>query len=446
MTRKQLWRKSPEFQRLCDLVASDRLVIITGAGISSQLRQKFAPSNRLPQWWELLKALYPPFKSALTSEEKSDCERLLQIGAFSPKKGKPAPSGKELILAASILRRKNPRGFDKQFRRTITPVHGTYSATHEVINKLEPLGILTFNYDDAHESAFAANGKRLKAILPHQENRLKEALISGARPFYIKAHGSIASKSELVLTVESYRQLIVKSPAYRAFVQDILTNRQILFLGFGLSDPDFDLFIEAMANQFGSPLHDHVVIWHRNSRNVNDVSLRRRFGIHALYISDYADIPEILADTLTQTGPILRKMLKMCLSKSRRYRNTAHSEFKRLGTVGKKCACNALIAMIPQFEKKRKYFELSEVAYSLGEIDARANKAVLMKLVEEAKHVDPVGRALTVLRPVLKLSDLPQLRRWRKRFIACPLPGLFANRIVSYLDYLLVYLPSKFRS
>lgn len=448
MTRKQLWRKSPEFRKLCDLVASDRLVVITGAGISSQLRQKSNPAKKLPQWWDLLKALFVDFGPRLVAEDRKDCERLLQIGSYLPKRKTPSPTGKELILAASILRQVDRIKFDDRFRRKITPKPGSFSETHAAICELQPMGVLTFNYDDAHESAWRvyAPNLRLKAILPHNESKLRDTLTSGARPFYIKAHGSISSSKELVLTVESYRQLIVKSPAYRAFVQDILTNRHILFVGFGMSDPDFDLFVETMALQFGSPIHDHIVIRHRSSRNVDDVSLRRRFGIHSLYVSEFTDIPEILRDSLMQTGPKLTSTLSDCLSTNRKKRDLSHLQFQALGPAGKQCATNVLKSKISKFELRHQYFELSEVAYSLGQIDARKNKDTLMSIVEHAKHADPAGRALTVLRPVLTLSDVPTLESWKRRFSGSPLPGEYSDRIIAYLDYLLVYLPSKYRS
>ncbi len=98
-------------------------------------------------------------------------------------------------------------------------------------------------------------------------------------------------------------------------------------------------------------------------------------------------------------------------------RSSAHLHFKSLGSAGRLSA-NILKSKISNFVTTGNHFELSELAYSLGVIDERGNKDILMTLVDTASHADPVGRALTVLRPVLQMSDLPQLQSWMNRYEA----------------------------
>jgi hypothetical protein len=66
--------------------------------------------------------------------------------------------------------------------------------------------------------------------------------------------------------------------------------------------------------------------------------------------------------------------------------------------------------------------------------------------VDTAVHADPAGRALTVLRPVLEMRDLPLLKMWMEKYSLSPLPGTHADRIPKYLDYLLTYVPAKYSS
>lgn len=437
------WITDGNFLRLCDLVSGDHLVCVTGAGISSRLRQKKDPSKTLPQWSELLESLLLKFRSLLSPEDIEDCERLLRLDSAT--RGKEWPTGRDLTLAATIIRTPKPVEFDLAFRESVTNEDGAFAPTHKCLLDLEPAGILTFNYDSGHENAALDAGFTLSPMIPSDEFALRNAIAFRNRPFYLKAHGSLSSTAELILTDESYRQVFVKEPAYRAFVQNTLTNFNLLFVGFKINDPDFDLFIDTMARQFGGPLHEHVAIFHERERTANDIALRRRYGIHLLYITDFGQIPDILNDARSTAGPRLEKHLNGTLSNDRSERDMAHIYLRNLGPAGKQCASNCLIQKIEELEKLGRSFELSEVAYSLGIIDAKRNKQVLIEIVERASHADPVGRALTVLRQVLELADIPLLERWLDRFKKTPPTGAHADRIEKYLEYLLTYIPAKFR-
>jgi hypothetical protein len=227
-------------------------------------------------------------------------------------------------------------------------------------------------------------------------------------------------------------------------VQNILTNYNLLFVGFKINDPDFDLFIDTMAHQFGGPLHEHVAIFHERERTANDISLRRRYGIHILYVTDFSHIPEILTVVRTTAGPGLESHLTRTLSKVRTEREEAHVYLRALGAAGKKCASNSLISRIENLDESTQAFDLSEAAYSLGIIDARANKQVLLDIVEKASHVEPAARALTVLRPVFDLVDIPLLKQWLVRFTTTPPIGTNPERIEAYIKYLLTYIPAKY--
>src|SRR5262249_41075233 len=146
-------------------------------------------------------------------------------------------SGRHLIMAASILRSANPREFDRAFRQAITEKPGSYGETHAALLATQPRGIVTFNYDQAHEAAAKKDPtlSHFRRILPTDEGEIVRVLSQRfAEPFLLKAHGSLGVRHELVLTQESYREILAKSPAYRAFFQSLLTNFHFLVVGFGL--------------------------------------------------------------------------------------------------------------------------------------------------------------------------------------------------------------------
>src|SRR5947209_6081107 len=105
------WRSSPALGLLRDIVASDRLVLFTGAGVSFGLKQAADPTRSLPGWLDLLRALLEKLKTSMDAAALEDCTSLLEPGARS----------QHLIAAASILWRTNRALFDDEVRRLTTP-------------------------------------------------------------------------------------------------------------------------------------------------------------------------------------------------------------------------------------------------------------------------------------------------------------------------------------
>jgi len=66
-------------------------------------------------------------------------------------------------------------------------------------------------------------------------------------------------------------------------------------------------------------------------------------------------------------------------------------------------------------------------------------------LVDSRPQADVLGRTLTVLREVLDPSDIERLKTWQRRYSGNPPEGERAERILKYLDYLLVYVEHKFK-
>lgn len=435
------WHNNPVFLELCDIVASDRLVCVTGAGISGTLRHAKSSRKKLPQWRPLLKTLQKQLRHLLADDEKREVARLLREGT----------SNEELIEAATLLWRGREEKFDKLLRAAVTHKSRDTSDTHRALLELHPRGILTFNYDLAHENSFPRQRSKEKwnVILPWQEDKLRGALESRCEsPFLLKAHGSLKDKEHpLVLTYEAYRELLVKHPLYRTFVQNLLINFNLLIVGFGLSDPDFDQFIESLSAQVGAPLRTHIVIRHKD-QTAKENYLRLRFGIRTLYIDDFQHIPDVIRDAIRRTGPVLDKTIEKCLDSEKKTRTQGHDELSQLGRAGRERASHVLRARIDTYSNNIN--KLSEIAYSLGELnpaEAR-NKQALCRIVEESKYVEPVAHALMALQSALEVKDLRWLEEQFGRIknnrlkhnAREPDPD---NRLPAYLEFLILYVRAK---
>ncbi len=448
-TPQELWRSQAAFDILCDIIASDSLVCITGAGVSFGLRRRDG-SGSLPGWKALLADLFAKFASRITGQERQDCQAIL---------AEPSPPGTRLIELASIIRKNNEPEFDVAFKDLVTPETGKCTDKHSALLEIQPRGIVTFNYDNGHENAAAALGQKLDVLLPTDEGKIAHTLNRRiSEIFLLKAHGSIDDpQMPLVLTYESYRDLLVKSPAYRAFVQNILTNFHLLIVGFGLSDPDFDVFIHNLVGQYGSILRQHVVLRGVGEQSNQEIELRRRYGIHTLYLESYDDIPRILRDAASSASRSLRELLRLSVySESGHERGEAHQKLRHLGPAGRKSAVEELkkakdkLTATPSLtepERLKRAHYLSEIAYTLGTIDAKQIKPILMAIVDEDDgSIAPAARALTVLRGVLELVDLPTLHKWLARFKTKYLDNTDGHRLVVYTEYLIVYVSAKYNS
>ncbi len=445
------------FLRLCDLVASDRLVCVTGAGISTGLQRD--DDQPLPSWWTLLDELRTELAPQIDAAgHRTDIEELLD---GDPATCRAPATGRELILAASLIRAADPATFDLRFRDLVRPKADTTTDSHLELARLRPRGILTFNYDPAHEvadqQARESPAPARAVLVPEQEDELRSHLAANlATPFLLKAHGDLEAGTDapLTLTADDYRELMVRRPSYRAFVQHLLTEFHLLVVGFGLSDPDFDVFANTIVDAYGRPVRDGVAIFRRGSVPMTRAELRMRLGLEVLEVDEFAEIPDVLADAGRHAGPELQATVESCLAPTMQARVAAHGALRKLGPSGRALARHELTKRLDA--ERNEPFRHSEVAFSLGYLADLMDRAVeqrerseiketLMGLVDDATTgTDTKARALTVLRGLLSPPDQPRIDEWVRRFH--PQPGTPEHRLAAYAGYLQEFIPAKFGS
>lgn len=418
MSSKKKWVIEPNFVKLCDFVAKGNLICLTGSGISRGLRLK--NNSCAPDWNELLHSIMKSVDADLSNEERNDLNELLT---------KKAP-GENLIEASSILYAKNEDSFLEALANSVDLMPGETSLTHKRILDLHPKGILTYNYDSAHENAIAQNpcGGKWKIILPSDNVQIIDLLKHNLNEqFLLKMHGSVDQKSSMVLTRESYRDLFVKYPFYKSFMQQIFTNYHLLIVGFGMSDPDFEMLLQNVFSTFGSPVQEHIVIKHIDTKTSKDVMYRLRYGLNFLYVDDFCDIPQILEDCTHIPGNDLKDILKNCISDKLELRGKAHSDVRELSVVGKKCLANSLDKIIRKNISQEKLAtydsntETSEYVYTYGVIarstkDRKYTDFLIHEVIEKSIYAEPVAHALVHLRDVLEKEDLPFVEQWLTHF------------------------------
>ncbi len=449
--RKAYWHEDPVFNMLCDFVAGGNLICLTGSGISKGLKLK--SGKVAPDWNKLLRNLKNEMIDSIGKEDLDNLNELLVDHA----------PGENLIEASSILYNADKDGFLAALIDTVDLAEGETSNTHRKLLELQPKGILTYNYDVAHENAIAKAGETAdwSIALPDDNSDIINILKNNfSKQFLLKMHGSVTDKDSMVLTRESYRDLFIKYPFYKAFMQQIFTNYHLLIVGFGMSDPDFAMLLQNVFSTFGSPIQEHIVIKHIKEKSSLDIMYRLRYGLHFLYVNDFGDIPEILNDCISTAGPMLKKLLDDCIDPDFCVRGKAHSDARHLSDAGKKCLADILKTKIKQNiedEKNDDYSENtanSEFVYTLGvlakETRNKEYKDFLMnEVVDKSIFSEPIAHAFVYLRDILTNEDLPRVEQWLQRFEkpnfkSDPENEDQNNRVFIYCEAIYYLLKAKF--
>ena len=78
--------------------------------------------------------------------------------------------------------------------------------------------------------------------------------------FIFKLHGDLASPESIIMTSRDYDRLILRSPHARSFLQAVFLNYTVLFIGYSLGDPDFQLILSELTLIFQNYIPTHFAL------------------------------------------------------------------------------------------------------------------------------------------------------------------------------------------
>ena len=191
------------------------VVLFVGSGLS---RMAGAPG-----WKDLLSGLLSRFK-----EEMITVPYEKEVGALI-EKGNPS----DFLWVVEYLR-SIKKGLIADHVREVCG-HLPPQTLHRLIAKLECPGVVTTNFDDLVESAVSYEKGKVNVILPQNLEGL--AKLKERSPWVLKLHGTFQDSAGAILSLTDYEELAAK-PSVTATLGWLLQRYTILFLGFGLRDPD----------------------------------------------------------------------------------------------------------------------------------------------------------------------------------------------------------------
>lgn len=229
-----------ELRNLYQEKEQNNLVIFVGAGISENYAN-VKDGKKFPSWKTLVDSLVPDDMDKTTIV---DSLKIAQIFQDNSSKEALAYKVKELF----------PQDYDSH-------------EIHQLIFDLEPAHVLTTNYDHLLEKALQVNGFDNKYHIIDADEAIP--LSRSKQNLLVKAHGDIC-RGNIVLSEQDYNEYEQKFPLILSFIRYVFSKYKVLFIGFSLSDPNFNKILFWVKNILDENSIKHTVILH------NDISESER--------------------------------------------------------------------------------------------------------------------------------------------------------------------------
>ena len=191
--------------------------------------------------------------------------------------GLPEARRGDLLQVAQDYENKRTRG--ELLRYLVEATDTTRTVPTDNHRRLARLGCRTWvttNFDDLIERTLQDAGT-LKRVVVRDSDL---PYTSRDAVTIVKLHGDTRQPDTLVITKGDYDTFFTRFPLIRSKLQNLLAESTVLFVGYGLGDPDFDqLQAEVAAALAGHSRLAYAVLFDADAWTVDD--LKRR-NIHAL--------------------------------------------------------------------------------------------------------------------------------------------------------------------
>lgn len=271
-----------QLTKLHEASKQGRLVIFVGAGVSA--------NSGVPTWGELITALKDDLPKSL-SNEKDD-----------------------LKIAQIYKDSYGYKDYFKKIRDVLKDGRVACNPIHHAILELDPVHIITTNYDDLIEQAIQIDYKQYDVI--SKDNDL---------PYYrfpnklVKMHGDFKT-GNIILAEEDYYNYATNFPLIRSFVTSLFTTNIVLFVGFSFSDLNLKVILNDLKNILDKDMQRVYLLLSDATIDKETIRYYEQKGINIVNIanaSEYVDTLKInindqeLAKIKSEKGKVLYQQLQI---------------------------------------------------------------------------------------------------------------------------------------
>jgi SIR2-like domain len=131
---------------------------------------------------------------------------------------------------------------------------------HRIIATTDYRGLITTNYDRLLETATTQYRQWVPNTFTADSISSLAVALYNPEFFIFKLHGDIGSPESIVSTSRDYERLILRNPHARSFLQAVFLNYTVLFIGYSLGDPDFQLILSELTLIFQNYIPTHFAL------------------------------------------------------------------------------------------------------------------------------------------------------------------------------------------
>lgn len=246
-------------------------VLFVGAGASR--------AAGFPSWPELSETMKGRILSTAQSpQERQNLEQYL--------------SSNDALAAAQLLRDRIGAFEYHRFLRETLRRPASLAPIHEAMRLLPTKLVITTNYDKLLERTFRTpegddppvlfSAPQLAQLEERQELSI------------LKMHGDIDHPETIVLTSDDYRTYFEQRRAVREYLEHQFSYRTVLFVGFGLRDPNFEHIYEEARRTLLDRKRPAYALMVGN--NPFESSQWQRRGIHIIDLNSYTELAPYLTE------------------------------------------------------------------------------------------------------------------------------------------------------
>lgn len=181
----------------------------------------------------------------------------------------------------------------------------------EIHQLLLDLGIncyITTNFDRLLERAIRANGRRgrLKVVTNTDVQQCVDLCTIKSRNFVFKPHGDIMDGDSIIFTNSDYRDMYENGGRYYAHrtLDTLLATRNVIFVGFGLTDPDFLRIMDRFRNDYKQGVAEKYAIM----PDVPAEEMNYWKAAYGIQILSYDTIPAVNGRDYSAIFKVLREL------------------------------------------------------------------------------------------------------------------------------------------
>lgn len=264
-------------ENLIEELAYRRCILFLGSGISATAKNADGES---PETWKkfLINA-----KSLIRTTNKIDLKFVKDMIAQK----------NYLLALQAIYDLSDPGEYNKFLKDVFARANYLASDVHKAIKIIDSKIVITTNFDKIYDNLC---NEPNYVIYDYSNAKSIGANIKSPENLIIKAHGNIDDTDDIIFTSKQYNEVQVKYPTFYTLLHALFLTHTVIFLGYGLSDPDINLVLHGLSNTSNSSTPHYISIKKGESSHIKN-HWKDTYNISVLeYGPDFKDFNESIFD------------------------------------------------------------------------------------------------------------------------------------------------------